>query len=97
MPYLGLIFRATDTLEIYPEDWKHTETPILKKPGKPNYTVTGAWRPIVLRNGYVRLLNSCKMEDLVIMCEKTGILPMNHFGGRLLGDTLMSSLLGIVC
>ena len=26
VPYLGPIFRATDMLEIYPEDWKHTET-----------------------------------------------------------------------
>lgn len=32
--FLGPIFRATDTLEFYPEDWKLTETPILKNPGK---------------------------------------------------------------
>ena len=43
---------------------------------------TGAWRPIVLSNRYARLLNSCKMEDLVLMCKKTRILPTNHFGGR---------------
>ena len=75
------IFRATDILKMYPEDWKLTETPILKKPGKPDCTSTGVWRPIVLSNGYARLLNSWKMEELVIMCEKTSILPMNHFGG----------------
>ena len=28
------------------------------------------------------MLNSCKTRNLVLMCEKTGILPMNHFGGR---------------
>ena len=82
MQYLGPIYRATDTLKVYPEDWKVTEMPILRKPGKPDYTSTGAWRPIVLTNGYARLLNSCKTEDLVIMCEKNGVLPMNHFGGR---------------
>ena len=82
VPYLGPIFRATDTLKMYPEDWKITETPILRKPGKPDYTSMGAWRPIVLSNGYARLLNSCKMEELVMMCERTGILPENHFGGR---------------
>ena len=82
MQYLGLIFRATDTLKMYPEDWKVTKMPILKKPGKPDYMSTGAWRPIILTNRYVRLLNSYKTEDLVIMCKKTGILPMNHFGGR---------------
>ena len=69
-------------IKVYPEDCKLTETPILRKPGKPDYTSTGAWRPIVLSNVYMRLLNSCKMEDLVIMCEKTGILPLNHFIGR---------------
>ena len=82
VPFLGPIFRATDSLKTYPEDWKLTKTPILKKPGKSDYTSTGAWRPIVLSNRYARLLNSCKTEDLVSMCEKTGILPMNHFGGR---------------
>ena len=82
VPYLGPIFRATDTLKIYPDDWKLTETPILKKPGKPDYAAAGAWRPIVLSNGLARLLNGCKTEDLVLMCEKTGILPHNHFGGR---------------
>ena len=82
VPYLGPIFRATDTLKVYPDDWKLTETPILKKPGKPNYTIAGAWRPIVLSNGLARLLNGCKTEDLVLMCEKTGVLPPNHFGGR---------------
>ena len=80
--YLGPIYRATDTLKVYPEDWKVTETLILRKPGKPDYTSMGAWRPIVLTNSYARLLNSCKTEDLVIMCKKNGVLPMNHFGGR---------------
>ena len=82
IPHLGPIFRATDTLKFYPSDWKVTETPVLKKPGKADYTSPNAWRPIVLSNGYARLLNGCKTEDLVLMCEKTGILPPNHFGGR---------------
>lgn len=82
VPHLGLIFWATDTSKIYPNDWKLTETPVLIKPGKLDYTATGAWRPIVLSNGYARLLNACKTEDLVLMCEKAGILLINHFGGR---------------
>ena len=82
VPHLGPIFRATDTLKFYPDDWKLTETPVLKKHGKPDYTIAGAWRPIVLSNGYARLLNGCKTEDLVFMCKKNRILPQNHFGGR---------------
>ena len=88
---MGLIFRATDTLKMYPEDWKINKTPILKKPRKSDYTVMGAWCPIVLSNGYARLLNSCKTEELVMMCEKTRILPENHFGGRL-GRATMDSI-----
>ena len=82
VPHLGPIFRATDTLKAYPDDWKLTETPVLKKPGKADYMSTGAGRPIVLSNGYAQLLNSCKTEDLVLMCKKTSILPPNHFGGK---------------
>ena len=82
VPHLGPIFRATDNLKLYPNDWKLTKTPVLQKPGKPDYTEATAWRPIVLSNGMARLLNGCKTEDLVLMCKKTGILPPNHFGGR---------------
>jgi len=82
VPHLGPIFRATDTLKIYLGDWKVTETPVLKKPGKADYTSPNMWRPIILSNGYAGLLNGCKTEDLVLMCKKTGILPPNHFGGR---------------
>ena len=31
VPVLGPIFRATDSLKIYPEDWKSTKMPILSK------------------------------------------------------------------
>jgi hypothetical protein len=72
-----------DRLKVYPDSWKVTETPVLWKPGKADYTVPGAWQPIVLSNGYAWLLNGCKTEDLVVMCEKLGILPANHFGGWL--------------
>ena len=82
VPHLGPIFRATDMLKFYPDNWKLTETLVLKKPGKPDYTIAGVWRPIVLSNRYTRLLNRCKTEDLVLMCKKNGILPQNHFGGR---------------
>ncbi|KAF9033859.1 hypothetical protein BJ165DRAFT_1315724, partial [Panaeolus papilionaceus] len=41
--YLGPLFRATDTTGFYPADWKAMETPDLRKPGKGDYTVTGAY------------------------------------------------------
>jgi ribonuclease HI/endonuclease/exonuclease/phosphatase family metal-dependent hydrolase len=82
VPFLGPLFRATDTLKWYPQRWKETCTPIIKKPGKADYTVPGAWRPVVLSDGFARLLNKCKTEYLVEKCEQHAVLQNNHFGGR---------------
>jgi len=38
VPHLGPLFRATNMLEYYPQEWVNTETLALKKPGKPDYT-----------------------------------------------------------
>ena len=69
-------------MEYYPKDWAITDTLVLKKLGKPDYTVLSAWQPIVLSDGLGRLLNSCQAMDLVNMCKKFNILPANHFGAR---------------
>ena len=82
VPHLGPIYRATNTIGFYPPSWALTETLVLKKPGKPDYTIPSAWRPIVLSDGLARLLNACQALDLVTMCEKLQILPANHFGAR---------------
>jgi ribonuclease HI len=82
VPHLGPIFRATFNLKVYPEHWAETETLVLKKPGRADYSLPNSWRPIVLSNGYARLLNACLTEDVVMMCEKHRLLPTHHFGGR---------------
>ena len=82
VPHLGHLFRATDDLNWYPDQWKVTQTPVIKKPGKTDYTVPNAWRPVVLSDGLARLLNKCKANELTEKCEKHGILHQNHFGGR---------------
>jgi hypothetical protein len=80
--HLGPIYRATDTFQWYPDDWKITSTPVIRKPGRTDYTAPGAWRPVVLSSGHARLLNSSKTDDIVMQCERMGILPAMHFGGR---------------
>ncbi|PPQ81181.1 hypothetical protein CVT24_009472 [Panaeolus cyanescens] len=91
VPFLGPLFRATDTLAFYPADWKLTETPILRKPGRGDYTTPGAYRPIVLAHGMARILNMCKTRSLTENAERHGLLPANHFGGRA-GRTTMDSV-----
>ncbi|PPR08171.1 hypothetical protein CVT24_012137 [Panaeolus cyanescens] len=63
-PYLGPIFRATDTTEFYPSDWKITETPILRKPGKSDYTTANAYRPI----GHVEWLRRRNEGRRTVLC-----------------------------
>ena len=91
VPHLGPLFRATHSLDHYPQEWATTETLILKKPGKPDYTAPLAWRPIVLSDGMARLLNSCQTSDVVSMCETHKVLPPNHYGARP-GRTTMDSI-----
>ena len=82
VPRLATIYRAVDTLQFYPPEWKVTQTVVLRKPGKPDYSDPGAHRPVVLSEGHARLCNGAKTEQIVIMAEKHGLLPKNHYGGR---------------
>lgn len=81
VPHLGPIFRATDKLKWYPDRWRVTQTPVIKKPGKTDYTMPRAWRPVVLSDGFARLLNTCKADYMSDNCKRLGILQKNHFGG----------------
>jgi Endonuclease-reverse transcriptase len=82
VPFLTPLFRATNTLKYYPQDWATTEMLVMKKPGKPDYMNPAAWQPIVLSDGLARLLNRCQTEDIVNMCEQLNIIPANHFSAR---------------
>ena len=82
VPYLAPLFRATNNLKYYPQEWSLMETLVMKKPGKPDYMNPSAWQPIVLSDGLARLLNSCQTDDIVTMCKQHKVIPANHFGAR---------------
>ncbi|KJA21598.1 hypothetical protein HYPSUDRAFT_1088315, partial [Hypholoma sublateritium FD-334 SS-4] len=63
-PYLGPIYRATFSLEHYPDKWKRYETVVLRKPGKPDYKEPSAYRPIALLDVIAKLLSACVKETL---------------------------------
>ncbi|KAG2046965.1 hypothetical protein BDR06DRAFT_844007, partial [Suillus hirtellus] len=56
IPQLGPIFRATFTLKIYPEQWKHSSTIVLRKPGRSNYALPKSYRPITLLDTMAKIL-----------------------------------------
>src|SRR5271168_1655579 len=90
-PFLGPIFRATFDLEHYPSQWKRYVTAAIRKPGKPDYTVPNAYRPIALLDTASKILSSCVKETLEYHTDKLQSLPVTQFGGKA-GCTTTDSL-----
>ena len=82
VPYMGPLFRATFTLNHYPDEWKLSSTVVLRKPGRPDYSIPKAYRPITLLDTMSKILSSCVADDLVYIAEHHNLLPLTHFGGR---------------
>ncbi|KAF7337390.1 RNA-directed DNA polymerase from transposon X-element [Mycena sanguinolenta] len=82
VPRLCKIYRALDVYQHEPEDWRRTETIVARKPGKPDYSVVGAHRPLILSHGHARLRNAAKTIQVATNAEKYNMLPANHYGGR---------------
>jgi ribonuclease HI len=80
--WLVPLFKATFSLNYYPEQWKESTTIVLRKPGKKDYSAPKAYRPIALLNVISKLLSACIADTLNTMVEKHNLLPEHHFGGR---------------
>ena len=81
VPYLGPIYHATFKLGVYPSAWKTTSTIVLRKPGKPDYMLAKAYRPIMPGECLAKVLSSCIAETLVHHSMRQHLLPSTHFGG----------------
>ena len=81
-PHLGPIFRASFNADYYPAKWKKYKTVVLRKPGKPDYTVPNAYRPIALLDVFAKLLSACVKEMWEYHVERLDLLPQNQYGGR---------------
>jgi hypothetical protein len=90
IPYLLQIYRAVFKLQLYVDSWHEIITCILRKPGKPNYNVSKAYRPIALLNTIAKLM-SIVAEEITHLVEVHQLLPVTHFRGCL-GRTTTDSL-----
>ena len=82
VPYLIQIFHAVFKLGIYSDSWRIWNTIVLCKPGKPWYNSLKAHQPFTLMITISKLLSAIITEDITHMCERYGLLPDTHFGGR---------------
>jgi len=65
-----------------PKAWKEAKLVAIRKPGKPDYTVPKAYRPISLLSTLSKGLESILAKRLAHMAESLQLLPATHFGGR---------------
>ena len=81
VPFLGPIYRTTFNLDAYPSAWKTSLTIALQKPGKPDYALAKAYRPITLGECLAKVLSACVAETLVYHSTRLQLLPNTHFRG----------------
>jgi exonuclease III len=91
--YLLPIYRATVALSHYPSNWKIYDTIVLRKPGKPDYALPKAHRPICLLKTIAKPLSILMTEYISDLAERYQLLPPTHFGfrpGRATTDALFA-------
>jgi hypothetical protein len=84
--YLGniitRIFTSSIELRYHPQRWRSARIIVLRKPGKPDYSLPRAYRPISLLNTLGKLLEAVMARRLSFFVEHYGLLPDTQFGGR---------------
>ena len=74
--------------ETLPKELKDTITIALRKPGKGDYSLVGAYRPIALENTLAKLVETIVAQRLAEAAEEYHLLPWNQMGGRKNRSTL---------
>lgn len=69
-------------LAYVPKSWRTAKIVALKKPGKSDYTIPKAYRPISLLPTISKALEAIVATRLSYLAERYSLLPTNHFGGR---------------
>jgi hypothetical protein len=82
LPLLTVLFQASFDLKHMPERWKDTRTLAYRTPGKPDYTVAKAYRPVEVAATIRRLFGAVVASDILVESERAGILPPTQFGSR---------------
>ncbi|KAJ5094940.1 reverse transcriptase [Penicillium argentinense] len=65
-----------------PRHFRESTTVVLRKPGKPDYTVPRAYRPIALLNTFGKAMEAVIAARLSFLVEEYQLLPETHIGGR---------------
>jgi hypothetical protein len=80
--HLTRIFNQSLRLEHCPASFRASITAVLRKPGKANYAVPKAYRPIALLNTIGKVMDAVIARRLTYHVETYHVLPPTHMGGR---------------
>ncbi|KJZ68743.1 hypothetical protein HIM_11863 [Hirsutella minnesotensis 3608] len=67
---------------VVPHQWRTAKIIPLRKPGKGDYTLAKAWRPISLLSTLGKILEAVVAERISYAVAAHGLFPANHFGAR---------------
>ena len=67
--------QASINLGHFPKCFKNTDTIVLRKPAKPDYTQAKAYRPIALENTLGKVLESIMADIMSYLTETHELLP----------------------
>ncbi|VDC04308.1 unnamed protein product [Peniophora sp. CBMAI 1063] len=81
-PWLVVVYNAILRHGYYYAGWKEFLTIVLRKPDKPDYAVSKAYRPIALLCTMAKVLTAIVTEQLTYLSEQHGLLPSAQYGGR---------------
>jgi len=80
--HLLTLMQGSLDLAYFPKAFKETKTVVLRKPGKPDYTKSKAYRPIALENTIGKVFESIIADIISYLAETYELLPAGHYGGR---------------
>ncbi|KAM6514322.1 hypothetical protein FALCPG4_18909 [Fusarium falciforme] len=87
------LFRTSLIDGVLPDQWRSAKIIPLKKPGKGDYAIAKAWRPISLLSTLGKILEAVVADRISYAVETFGLLPTNHFGARKRRSTEQALLL----
>jgi 5'-deoxynucleotidase YfbR-like HD superfamily hydrolase len=87
------LYSALIDIGHHPTCWKQATSAILKKPGKPDYSVPKAYRVISLLNCLGKISERVLAQRLAYLAETTRLLHPSQIGGRLKKSAVDAALL----
>jgi hypothetical protein len=81
-PALASIASSCFQTGYFPECFRHSTTVILRKEGKSDYSLPGAYRPIALENTLAKIVEKLIAKRLATTLEEHSLLPPTQFRAR---------------